>query len=199
MGTQPVEEFEPRGLYAGSLSLVLKLRWLVIAVTILLVGASVLLLPHIGTELFPNVDAGTFEVRLKTIPGTRLEDTESLVARIEDTIKEIIPANEIEAIISNIGLPVGKGAGFSTILSPNSGPDTAFLVVNLAQSGRSTSTDQYVERLRALFADRFPREQFLFTSGSIVNAALNEGAPTPINIQISGGSLALCRLSLIHI
>ncbi len=193
MGTQPVEELEPRGLYAGSLSLVLKLRWLVIAVTILLVGASVLLLPHIGTELFPNVDAGTFEVRLKTIPGTRLEDTESLVARIEDTIKEIIPANEIEAIISNIGLPVGKGAGFSTILSPNSGPDTAFLVVNLAQSGRSTSTDQYVERLRALFADRFPREQFLFTSGSIVNAALNEGAPTPINIQISGGSLALCR------
>ena len=165
----------------------------VIAVTILLVGASVLLLPHIGTELFPNVDAGTFEVRLKTIPGTRLEDTESLVARIEDTIKEIIPANEIEAIISNIGLPVGKGAGFSTILSPNSRPDTAFLVVNLAQSGRSTSTDQYVERLRALFAERFPREQFLFTSGSIVNAALNEGAPTPINIQISGGSLALCR------
>lgn len=184
---------QPRGLYAGTLSLVLKVRWPVIAGTIVLVGASVLLLPRIGTELFPNVDAGTFEVRLKTIPGTRLEDTEELVTRIEDTVKEVIPANEIEAIIANIGLPVGKGAGFSTILSPNSGPDTAFLVVNLAQSGRSTSTDQYVERLRALFAERFPREQFLFTSGSIVNAALNEGAPTPINIQISGGSLALCR------
>ncbi|HJN08971.1 MAG TPA: efflux RND transporter permease subunit [Pirellulaceae bacterium] len=180
-------------LYAGALSLALKFRWLVVLVTLLLVGASALLLPHIGTELFPNVDAGTFEIRMKTIPGTRLEDTEELVAQIEDTIKEVVPENEIEALISNIGLPVGKGAGFSTILSPNSGPDTAFLVVNMIQSGRSTSTDRYVEQLRALLAERFPREQFLFTSGSIVNAALNEGAPTPINVQISAGTLAQCR------
>jgi hydrophobic/amphiphilic exporter-1 (mainly G- bacteria), HAE1 family len=79
------------------------------------------------------------------------------------------------SIISNIGLPVGKGAGFSTMLSSNSGPDTAFLVVNLSQSGRTTSTQEYVERLRPLLAERFPREAFLFTSGSIVNAALNEG------------------------
>ncbi|MAD81157.1 MAG: acriflavine resistance protein B [Planctomycetaceae bacterium] len=200
-GFQPVQDGDdaerqvenPRGLYVGSLSLVLKFRWLVVLVTLLLVGASALLLPQIGTELFPNVDAGTFEIRMKTIPGTRLEDTEELVARIEDTIKEVVPENEIEALISNIGLPVGKGAGFSTILSPNSGPDTAFLVVNMIQSGRSTSTDRYVEQLRALLAERFPREQFLFTSGSIVNAALNEGAPTPINVQISAGTLAQCR------
>ncbi|MCB9941351.1 MAG: efflux RND transporter permease subunit [Planctomycetaceae bacterium] len=186
---------EPRGLYAGTLAVILKMRWLVVLVTLVLVGASVLLLPRIGTELFPSVDAGSFEVRLKTIPGTRLEDTETLVAKIEDTIKEVIPADEIDAIISNIGLPVGKGAGFSTILSPNSGPDTAFLVVNLAQRGRSTSSDEYVGRLRALFAERFPREQFLFTSGSIVNAALNEGAPTPINVQVSAGSLEQCRVA----
>ena len=184
---------EPRGLYASWLANVLRFRWPFIAVTIVVVGASALLLPLIGTELFPNVDAGTFEVRLKTIPGTRLEDTEALVIRIEDTIKEVVPANEIKAIIANIGLPVGKGAGFSTILSSNSGPDTAFLVVNLTQSGRSTSTDHYVERLRAVFAEKFPREQFLFTSGSIVNAALNEGAPTPINVQVSAGTVAQCR------
>lgn len=184
---------EPRGLYAGSLSQVLKLRWLVVVATVVLVGASMLLLPLIGTELFPNVDAGTFEIRVKTIPGTRLDDTEALVAQIEDVIKEVVPANEIEALISNIGLPVGKGAGFSTILSPNSGPDTAFLVVNLVQGGRSTSTDRYVQQLRILLAERFPHEQFLFTSGSIVNAALNEGAPTPINVQVSAGSLEQCR------
>jgi multidrug efflux pump subunit AcrB len=67
------------------------------------------------------------------------------------------------------------------------------MVVNLAQSGRQTSTDEYVVRLRRLLAERFPREQFLFTSGSIVNAALNEGSPTPISVQISAGSLAQCR------
>ena len=181
------------GLYAGLLTAALRFRWGAIATTVLLVLASLFLLPQLGTELFPSVDAGSFEIRLKTIPGTRLENTESLVAEIEGLIKEVIPNNELEALIANIGLPVGKGAGFSTILSPNSGPDTAFIVVNLAQSWRSTSSDQYVARLRPLLAERFPREQFLFTSGSIVNAALNEGSPTPINVQISAGSVAQCR------
>ena len=187
------DESRDYGLYAKLLSGAIRVRWLVIAVMGVLVVGSAILLPRIGTELFPSVDAGTFEIRLKTIPGTRLEETEKLVAEIENTIKEVVPDNEIEALISNIGLPVGKGAGFSTILSPNSGPDTAFIVVNLTQSGRSTSSDEYVNRLRTLLAGRFPREQFLFTSGSIVNAALNEGSPTPISVQISAGTVAQCR------
>ena len=66
-------------------------------------------------------------------------------------------------------------------------------MVNLAQSGRGTSSDEYVARLRPLLAERFPREQFLFTSGSIVNAALNEGSPTPISVQVSAGTVAQCR------
>jgi multidrug efflux pump subunit AcrB len=191
--TPPNSHESGLGFYGSLLDTTLRVRWLVILATLILVAASVLLVPQIGTELFPSVDAGTFEIRMKTIPGTRLEETEALVARLEQTIRQVIPEHEIEALISNIGLPVGKGAGFSTILSPNSGPDTAFLVVNLIQSGRSTSTDRYVEQLRSLLPEQFPREQFLFTSGSIVNAALNEGAPTPINIQISAGSLAQCR------
>jgi multidrug efflux pump subunit AcrB len=189
----PVGDLPRGGIYARLLGAALHARWLVILAATGLVAGSFLLLPRIGTELFPSVDAGSFEIRLKTIPGTRLEQTEKLVARIEDTIKEVIPEDEIEALISNIGLPVGKGAGFSTILSSNSGPDTAFMVVNLKQAGRSTSSEQYVERLRALLAERYPREQFLFTSGSIVNAALNEGSPVPISVQISAGTLAQCR------
>jgi HAE1 family hydrophobic/amphiphilic exporter-1 len=184
---------QPSTPYARLLAGALRFRWGVIATTAVLVAGSLLLLPQLGTELFPSVDAGSFEIRLKTIPGTRLEATESLVAEIEETVKEVIPPNELEALISNIGLPVGKGAGFSTILSPNSGPDTAFIVVNLAQSGRGTSTDEYVMRLRPRLAERFPREQFLFTSGSIVNAALNEGSPTPISVQVSAGTVAQCR------
>ena len=106
-----------------------------------LVAASYMLFPLIGTELFPDVDAGTFEVRVRTIPGTRLEETQKkLVARIEGTIHEIIPEREINTVLSNIELPVGKGAGFSTVLSSHSGPDSAFLVVNLHDKGRSTST-----------------------------------------------------------
>ena len=184
---------EPKGLYAGLLGAAIRLRWVVIPASAGLVAGSFLLLPGIGTELFPEVDAGTFELRLRTIPGTRLEETEDLVARVEESIKAVIPAEQIESIISNIGLPVGKGAGFSTVLSPNSGPDSAFLVVNLAREGRSTPTSVYIEWLRGRLADEFPREQFMFVSGGIVNAALNEGVPAPIDIQVSAGSLGAAR------
>lgn len=171
----------------------MKARWRVIGITVGLVAASYLLFPLIGTELFPDVDAGTFEIRVRTIPGTRLEETEKLVARIEDTIHEIIPEREINTILSNIGLPVGKGAGFSTVLSSNSGPDSAFMIVNLHDKGRSTSTGEYVERLRKVLKERFPQEKFLFVTGGIINAALNEGVAVPIDIQVSAGTLEQCR------
>ncbi|MGB7328590.1 MAG: efflux RND transporter permease subunit, partial [Rubripirellula sp.] len=189
------ESSEPkaRGLYGAILSSAMKAPSLTSLVIVGCVGASFLLWPRIGTELFPEVDAGSFELRVKTLPGTALDQTEELVTRIEDTIKEIIPEEQIETIISNIGLPVGKGAGFSTVLSSNSGPDTAYLIVNLKLQGRSQSTSYYIESLRAKLAVDYPLEQFLFVSGGIVNMALNEGVATPINVQVSAGSLQQCR------
>jgi HAE1 family hydrophobic/amphiphilic exporter-1 len=184
---------EPRGVYANSLGAAINARWLVIAGMAVLVVGSLALLPGIGSELFPDVDAGTFELRMRTVPGTRLEETENVVARVEQAIQRVIPPEEIDTVIANIGMPVGKGAGFSTVLSSNSGPDSAFLVVTLKQHGRRASTHEYVARLRRLLKEEFPQEQFLFVTGGIVNAALNEGIPAPISIQVSGGTLAKCR------
>ena len=181
------------GVYAGLLKAAMKGGVLTILIIGGVTGASFLLLPVLGSELFPEVDAGTFEVRIKTIPGTRLLKTEELVAKIEDSIRDTVPEDELQATISNIGLPVGKGAGFSTILSSNSGPDTAYIIVNLSSGGRKKSTMDYVEELRAKWKAEFPDEKFLFVTGGIVNAALNEGAPTPIDIEIKTGSLATGR------
>ncbi|MGI9472374.1 MAG: efflux RND transporter permease subunit [Rubripirellula sp.] len=183
----------PHGLYGHFLNLALGVPALTTLAIVTLVGASFMLWPRIGSELFPDVDAGTFEIRIKTVPGNKLEETEKLVASIEETVKGIIPENEIETLIANIGLPVGKGAGFSTVLSSNSGPDTAYLIVNLKQDGRRTSTQTYVNTLRAKLAEDYPLEEFLFVSGGIVNMALNEGVPTPISVQVSAGKLGQCR------
>ncbi len=179
---------QPSSLYGRLLAGAFKARWAVIALVAVLVGASLLLLPGIGTQLFPEVDAATFEIRMRTVPGTRIEETERVVERVEETIKEIIPPSEIETLIANIGLPAGKGAGYSAVLSPNSGPDSAFIIVNLKKEGRSISTQTYMQRLRPLLRDRFPQEKFLFVSGGMVNLALNEGVPVPIDIQVSAGS-----------
>ncbi|MCR9294946.1 MAG: efflux RND transporter permease subunit [bacterium] len=181
------------GWYERLLHAALRAPAVTAALIVGVVAASFLLWPLLGSELFPNVDAGTFEVRLKTLPGTRLEETEKLVANIEATIKEVIPEKEIDTLIANIGLPVGKGAGFSTVLSSNSGPDTAYIIVNLQQQRRSASTSEYIELLRERLKQDYPLEEFLFVSGGIVNMALNEGVPTPISIQVAAGSLDQCR------
>ncbi len=191
--TEAAASVKPRGLYGHLLSGMLKVPALVTLVLLVATGATGLLWPKLGSELFPEVDAGSFEIRIKTLPGTRLEKTEELVIQLEDAVKDVIPENEIEALIANIGLPVGKGAGFSTVLSSNSGPDTAYLIVNLKQAGRQTSTTTYVERLREKLNADFPLDQFLFVSGGIVNMALSEGIPTPISVQVSGGSSAVMR------
>ena len=187
------ESARPKGVYGNLLNLALNVPALTALLIVVGVGASFSLWPMIGTELFPDVDAGTFELRIKTTPGTDLLETEKIVARLEDTIKEVIPEKEIETLIANIGLPVGKGAGFSTVLSSNSGPDTAYLIVNLKQDGRQTPTQHYITQLRQKLADDYPLEQFVFVSGGIVNMALNQGVPTPISVQIAAGSVGLCR------
>ena len=188
------ETLPPRdGLYARLLQSAMRQRKKLIVVMAVVFAASLLFWLGIGSELFPMVDAGTLEIRMKTIPGTRLEETEKIVARVEETVRKVIPKEELVTLISNIGLPVGKGAGFSTILSPNSGSDSAFLIVNLSEHGRKCSTESYTAQLRERLARDFPQEQFLFVGGGIVNAALNEGSPVPINIQVAASSLEKSR------
>lgn len=187
------DDGKPRGIYGHFLAGILKVPSLAALVILVATGATFALWPMLGTELFPEVDAGTFELRIKTTPGNDLVETEKLVERIESTIKNVIPEEQIETLISNIGLPVGKGAGFSTVLSSNSGPDTAYIIVNLKQDGRKTATQTYISELREKLADEYPLEQFLFVSGGIVNMALNKGVPTPISVQLSAGTLGQCR------
>lgn len=190
---EPEEGVAARGLYGRFLAGVLRVPAFTSLVIVATVGAAFVLWPQLGSELFPEVDAGTFEVRIKTVPGTKLEETEQLVASIEETIREVVSEGRIETLISNIGLPVGKGAGFSTVLSSNSGPDTAYIIVNLKQAGRSTATQDYIDQLRDRFREEYPLEQFLFVSGGLVNMALNEGVPTPISVQVSAGTIGGCR------
>ena len=181
------------GLYAKLLGTAMRGGVLTIAAITAMTVAALTLFPALGTELFPNVDAGSFEVRVKTIPGTRLDKTEELVIRLEEAIKATVGEENVLSIISNIGLPVGKSAGFSTILSSNSGPDTAYLIVNLKEEGRPRTTASYVEELRRVWKTEYPDEKFLFVMGGIINAALNEGAPAPIDIEIKAGKLDVMR------
>ncbi|HME71513.1 MAG TPA: efflux RND transporter permease subunit, partial [Myxococcota bacterium] len=140
----------------------------------------------IGTELFPRTDAGQFIINLRTPRGSRIEVTEALTERIEGVIREVIPAEDLSMVVSNLGL----AAGFSALYSPNAASDSGFVMVSL-KDGHRRSTWHYVARLRDALADRVPEVQTFFQSGSIIDAVLNFGLAAPIDVQLSGPDYAV--------
>lgn len=147
---------------------------------------SLLLLPGLGTEFFPKVDAGQFVLHVKIPEGSRIERTEAMIEQVESLIRRVIPPSDLEQVIANLGLP----HGWMVMLTPNSGPHTAFLLVNL-RSGHRASTWGYLASLRQELQREFPGVSFFFQTGGIVSDVLNFGLPAPIDILVSGPSLDL--------
>jgi multidrug efflux pump subunit AcrB len=171
-------------LYVRSLGVVLKHRVAVITGSFALLGIVLtVFIPIMRRDFFPEVDSGAFEIAVRAAPGLRIEETEKLIAKVEDFIKEHIPKEDLELVISEIGLT----ADWSSAYTPNSGPQDALVKVQLKKE-RSRTAQHYVRTLRNGFAaDRqFATLEFAFDSGGLVRGALNEGKSTPINIQVKG-------------
>ena len=178
----------PRRLYVALLRGVLKIRWLVLLGAVALLGAALLLVPHLGTELFPQTDAHQFTIRFRAKSGLRIEETEKLTQRVEAVVQRIIPEAERKMVISNIGVLYDWPAAYT----PNSGSQDAFALVQLAE-GHKTSTFDYAQQLREALPREVPECEFDFDTGGLLTAALNFGLPSPINIQIEGNKLEAAR------
>jgi multidrug efflux pump subunit AcrB len=105
---------------------------------------------------------------------------------VEQFIEKLIPPAERTMIVSEIGL----NPDWSSAYTPNAGQQDAVLRVQLSDE-RALSAQRYAVKLRHALSgtDRFADLQFSFDTGGMVSAALNFGASSPIDIQISGGSL----------
>jgi len=145
---------------------------------------SFVLTPLVGFSFFPRTDAGQFVINLKAPTGTRIEDTEKYVAQVEDIVHQEIPAHDLNTVVSNIGLM----ADLSALFTPNSGMHTAFIEVGL-KDGHSVSSFEYMSRVRRRIAAEVPEVRTFLQSGGLVDAVLNQGAPAPIDVQISGMNL----------
>ena len=157
------------------------------ATTIGLVGIALLsfaLYPLVGVAYFPRTDPGQFVINLKAPSGTRLEITEQDVKRVEDEIKQIIPANELGMIVTNIGV----SPGFSAIYTPNSAEHTAFVQVSL-QDDHKVDSYEYMNRVRTALRNDLPNLSAYFQTGGLVDSVLNLGLPAPIDVQVSGMNL----------
>ena len=150
-------------------------------------AAAFLLLPWLGQDFFPSVDAGRFNLHFRARTGTRIEETARLGDLIEGSIRRIIPPAELSSVIDNIGLPYSS-INMTYSNSAPIGTMDADVMVTLNPNHRPTT--DYVHELRRQLPREFPGVSFYFLPADIVSQILNFGLPAPIDIQISGPNLA---------
>ena len=149
-------------------------------------GSLGLLIPWLGQDFFPSVDAGSFKLHVRGPTGLRIEDTAFLCDLIENSIRKEVPQAEIQSIIDNIGLPY-SGINLSYSSSAPIGTSDADILVTL--SPEHHPTQKYVDDLRFSLAKQFPGVIFAFMPSDIVTQILNFGLPAPIDIQVVGNNL----------
>jgi multidrug efflux pump subunit AcrB len=142
---------------------------------------SLALYPRVGQAYFPRTDPGQFVINVKAPSGTRLELTDQLIGQVEDLVRAVVPKRDLKIIVSNIGIT----PGFSSILTPNSAPHTAFVQVGLNE-GHHLSSFACMNLVRARLQKELPELSAYFQTGSLVDAILNQGMPAPLDIQVSG-------------
>jgi hydrophobic/amphiphilic exporter-1 (mainly G- bacteria), HAE1 family len=157
----------------------------VVALTGLFLG-SFAIYPILGIAFFPRTDAGQFTINAKVPTGTRIELTDQYIAKTEDLIRHTVDPHDLKMIVSNIGVV----PDFSALYTTNSGPYTATVQVALNEPHRLSSFE-YMDRVRTAMAARYPEIRSFFSTGSMVDAILNQGAPAPIDVQLSSSNLPL--------
>ncbi len=154
-------------------------------------GSLAILIPWLGRDFFPNVDSGTFKLHMRAPTGMRIEDTADLCDLVERTIRQQIPAAEVQTIIDNIGLPY-SGINLSYSNSAPVGTSDADILVTL--NADHHPTDDYIRQLRLTLPKDFPGVIFAFLPADMVGQILNFGLPAPIDIQVVGNNLDGNRL-----
>jgi hydrophobic/amphiphilic exporter-1 (mainly G- bacteria), HAE1 family len=145
---------------------------------------SLAIYPLLGLAFFPKTDAGQFTINLKVPTGTRIEIANEYVAKVEDLIRHEVEPADFKRIVSNIGVV----PDFSSLYTTNSGPYTATVQIALNEPHRLSSFE-YMDRVQKAMASQFPDIRTFFSSGSMVDAILNSGAPAPIDVQVSSPDL----------
>lgn len=172
-----------RAFYGRWLAWALDHRGIVAFGFLAFAGASMALLPLVGQDFFPSVDAGLIKLHVRGAPGTRLEETERRFSEIEAVIKTVIPPTEIETMLDNLGIPA---SGINLSLSEGALISAADgqILIHLKEGHRPTA--EYVRALRTVLRARFPGATFFFLAPDISTQVLNFGLPAPIDVQVVG-------------
>jgi multidrug efflux pump subunit AcrB len=173
--------------YRELLIMALAHRRVFLAGFLLFVIGSFALVPLLGRDFFPSVDAGQILMHARLPVGTRVEETANRFADIEKAIRQVVPPEEIATIVDNIGPPV---SGINTTYNNTGtiGPQDGDIQIKLSEDHRPVA--EHVRALREELPQRFPGVTFSFLPADIISQILNFGAPAPIDVQVRGHDLA---------
>jgi len=186
LGARFVRAFERqfarlRDGYGGVLALALAHRRVATLAFVGLVGLSLALFPLVGRDFFPTVDAGLIKLHVRGAPGTRIEESEKHFMDVERTIRSVIPADQIETLIDNIGVPysgINLSLSEGALISPADGQ------IFIALKADHPPTQRYVDALRRTLPERYPNSTFFFLPPDISTQVLNFGLAAPVDLQI---------------
>ncbi|MDE2063768.1 MAG: efflux RND transporter permease subunit, partial [Bradyrhizobium sp.] len=176
-----------REVYRDLLSLALRHRPSFVIGFLAFIGASFLLVPYLGQNFFPSVDARQILMHARSQVGTRLEENANHFADIEKAIRKIIPPDQIETMTDNIGIPI-SGINLTYNNTGVMGPSDGDIQIKLKEN--HPPIDNYIKSMREQLPRLFPGTEFAFLPADIVNQILNFGAPAPIDLEIRGNNLA---------
>jgi multidrug efflux pump subunit AcrB len=157
--------------------------YLVATVAVVVLGGMAL-----GLEIFPTVNAGRFQLRLRAPDGTRIEKTEQLTLAALRTIEQEVGKDTLETSIGYVGL-IGSSYPINTIFQWTAGPEEAILRVAMKEGSR-VDIERLKERLRQKLANQLPGVRLSFEPADIVNEVMSFGSPTPIEVSVNGPNLA---------
>jgi multidrug efflux pump subunit AcrB len=169
-----------RGGYGVMLEGALRHRGFVLLLFVALLGVTGVVASTIGLDFFPSADVGLIKLHYRAPVGTRIERTEKLVLQVEDRIRQIIPANELETINDTVGALSSFNMAF--VPTDNVGDMDAEILISL-KPGHHPSID-YIRAIRTKLPDEFPGSLFYFQTADIVSQVLNFGLSAPIDVQV---------------
>jgi multidrug efflux pump subunit AcrB len=176
-----------RDAYHRLLNSVLHHRALVGSAFALFAFSSLGLVLFVGRDFFPYVDSGQMRLHVRCPSGTRIEEAERIFADVEAEIRRIVPPQELDAILDNIGLP-NSGINLAFSDSATSGSGDGEILISLKPAHHPTI--EYTRQLRSTLAKNFPAEVFFFQAADITSQILNFGLPAPIDVQVTGNDAA---------
>ncbi len=178
--------------YTELMTKVMKFRWPVLAGYLLISVVAVLLIGRqLGLDIFPAVDSGMLQLRMRAPTGTRVERTEVMALTALKAIREEAGGDKVEITLGYVGTQPASYP-INSIHLFTSGPHEAVLNIKL-RSGSGIRLPEFRENLRRKLPALLPNVTFSFEAGDIVSQIMNFGAPTPIEVAMSGPNLAANR------